>query len=158
LRRRSWSSMIPMRLHCATRGMTKPKNALSHSALFERVSLPLSCTRVLKTREEVIRLISARKATPQERSIYEAARQRTAAGDRGPRRHGLRTLLWRICRKSRTGAEIGRFYRPKKRPVTLRLDEDLVDWLKGYGPGYQTKANLLLRHAMQSAKGRRAKK
>jgi len=51
-----------------------------------------------------------------------------------------------------SGAEIGRFYRPKKRPVTIRLDEDVVDWLKGYGRGYQTKANLLLRHAMLSAK------
>jgi uncharacterized protein (DUF4415 family) len=56
------------------------------------------------------------------------------------------------------GAEIGRFYRPKKRPVTMRLDEDILDWLKGYGQGYQTKANLLLRHAMLSARGRRAKK
>ena len=57
-----------------------------------------------------------------------------------------------------SGAEIGRFYRPKKRPVTMRLDEDVIDWLKGYGPGYQMKANYLLRHAMRSAKGKRAKK
>lgn len=57
-----------------------------------------------------------------------------------------------------TGAEIGRFYRPKKQPVTMRLDEDVVDWLKGYGPGYQTKANHLLRHAMLSAKNRRIKR
>ena len=57
-----------------------------------------------------------------------------------------------------SGAEIGRFYRPKKQPVTMRLDEDVIDWLKGYGPGYQTKANMLLRHAMRSAKGRRTKK
>jgi uncharacterized protein (DUF4415 family) len=57
-----------------------------------------------------------------------------------------------------SGAEIGRFYRPKKRPVTMRLDEDVVDWLKGYGAGYQTKANLLLRHAMLSSKSRRIKK
>jgi uncharacterized protein (DUF4415 family) len=49
-----------------------------------------------------------------------------------------------------SGAEIGKFYRPKKRPVTMRLDEDVVAWLKGYGRGYQTKANLLLRHAMRS--------
>ncbi len=56
-----------------------------------------------------------------------------------------------------TGAQIGRFYRPKKRPVTMRLDEDVVDWLKAYGPGYQTKANLLLRHAMVSAKRRKRK-
>jgi len=47
-----------------------------------------------------------------------------------------------------SGAEIGKFYRPKKRPVTMRLDEDVVAWLKGYGKGYQTKANMLLRHAM----------
>jgi uncharacterized protein (DUF4415 family) len=47
-----------------------------------------------------------------------------------------------------TGAEVGRFYRPLKRPVTMRLDEDVIEWLKSYGRGYQTKANLLLRHAM----------
>ncbi|MGD1063631.1 MAG: BrnA antitoxin family protein [Terracidiphilus sp.] len=49
-----------------------------------------------------------------------------------------------------TGAEVGRFYRPAKRPVTIRLDEDIIDWLKSYGRGYQTKANLLLRHAMEA--------
>jgi uncharacterized protein (DUF4415 family) len=50
-----------------------------------------------------------------------------------------------------SGAEIGKFYRPPKKPVTMRLDADVVEWLKSYGPGYQTKANLLLRHAMTSA-------
>ena len=30
------------------------------------------------------------------------------------------------------------------------LDADVVEWLKSYGPGYQTKANMLLRHAMRS--------
>ena len=50
-----------------------------------------------------------------------------------------------------TGAEVGRFYRPAKRPVTIRLDEDVIDWLKSYGRGYQTKANLLLRHAMEAS-------
>jgi uncharacterized protein (DUF4415 family) len=47
-----------------------------------------------------------------------------------------------------TGAEIGKFYRPKKRPVTMRLDSDVIAWLKSGGRGYQTKANGLLRHAM----------
>ena len=50
-----------------------------------------------------------------------------------------------------SGAEVGRFYRPAKRPVTIRLDEDIIDWLKSYGRGYQTKANLLLRHAMEAS-------
>jgi uncharacterized protein (DUF4415 family) len=32
----------------------------------------------------------------------------------------------------------------------MRLDADVVEWLKSYGPGYQTKANLLLRQAMST--------
>jgi uncharacterized protein (DUF4415 family) len=47
-----------------------------------------------------------------------------------------------------SGAEVGKFYRPAKRPVTIRLDVDVIEWLRSDGPGYQTKANLLLRHAM----------
>src|SRR5579863_2188694 len=48
-------------------------------------------------------------------------------------------------------AEVGKFYRPPKKAVTIRLDADVLEWLKGYGKGYQTRANLLLRHAMASA-------
>jgi uncharacterized protein (DUF4415 family) len=47
-----------------------------------------------------------------------------------------------------SGAEIGKFCRPTKKPVTLRLDSDVIAWLKADGRGYQTKANGLLRHAM----------
>jgi uncharacterized protein (DUF4415 family) len=47
-----------------------------------------------------------------------------------------------------SGAEMGKFHRPEKRPVTMRLDCDVIEWLKSEGPGYQTKANGLLRHAM----------
>ena len=46
-------------------------------------------------------------------------------------------------------AEIGKFYRPKKKPVTMRLDSDVIAWLKADGRGYQTKANWLLRSAME---------
>jgi len=49
--------------------------------------------------------------------------------------------------------EIGKFYRLPKRSVTLRLDEDVTEWQKGYGKGYQTRLNLLLRHAMTSTNG-----
>jgi len=34
----------------------------------------------------------------------------------------------------------------------VRLDDDVISWLKSYGRGYQTKANLLLRHAMESSR------
>ena len=47
------------------------------------------------------------------------------------------------------GAELGKFYRPKKKPVTMRLDADVIAWLKADGRGYQTKVNWLLRSAME---------
>lgn len=48
-------------------------------------------------------------------------------------------------------AEMGKYYRPPKKPVTMRLDADVLEWLKGYGKGYQTRVNLLLRHAMKGS-------
>jgi uncharacterized protein (DUF4415 family) len=42
----------------------------------------------------------------------------------------------------------GRFYRPVKQAVSLRLDADVVAWLKKPGRGYQTRANGILRERM----------
>jgi uncharacterized protein (DUF4415 family) len=42
----------------------------------------------------------------------------------------------------------GQMYRPIKKPVTMRLDADVIAWLKKDGRGYQTKANALLRREM----------
>jgi len=47
-------------------------------------------------------------------------------------------------------AVVGKFYRPLKEPVTLRLDADVIAWLKAEGPGYQTRVNALLREAMSN--------
>jgi uncharacterized protein (DUF4415 family) len=51
-----------------------------------------------------------------------------------------------------SGAEVGKFYRPPKRSVTMRVDADVIEWLKSYAPGYQSRANMLLRHAMSSTR------
>jgi len=40
------------------------------------------------------------------------------------------------------------FYRPVKKQLTLRLDADVIAWLRKKGKGYQTRANTLLRAAM----------
>ena len=45
-------------------------------------------------------------------------------------------------------AVIGKFYRPKKTSVTIRLDADVVAWLKASGEGYQTRLNAYLRQMM----------
>ena len=44
---------------------------------------------------------------------------------------------------------------PSKQPVTLRLDADVLAWLKSGGPGYQTRINQLLRRYMESQHQRR---
>ena len=45
-------------------------------------------------------------------------------------------------------AEIGRLYKPIKKPVTLRLDADVLAWFKKQGRGYQTRINRALRRVM----------
>jgi len=57
-----------------------------------------------------------------------------------------------VCDWSR--AEIGKYYRPIKQPVTIRVDADVLAWLKSRGSGYQTRINQLLREAMER-RGRR---
>jgi uncharacterized protein (DUF4415 family) len=42
----------------------------------------------------------------------------------------------------------GRFYRPVKEAVSLRLDADVIAWLRKAGRGYQTRANRILRERM----------
>jgi uncharacterized protein (DUF4415 family) len=40
------------------------------------------------------------------------------------------------------------FYRPVKQQLTVRLDADVVAWLRRQGRGYQTRLNQVLRKAM----------
>ncbi len=49
---------------------------------------------------------------------------------------------------------VGKFYRPIKKPLTIRLDADVLAWLKNQGRGYQTRINKLLRAAMEGRKRR----
>ena len=40
------------------------------------------------------------------------------------------------------------FYRPVKQQLTVRVDADVLAWLRSTGRGYQTKLNAILRQAM----------
>ena len=42
----------------------------------------------------------------------------------------------------------GRFYRPVKKQTSVRIDADVMAWLKEPGKGYQTRMNAILREAM----------
>jgi uncharacterized protein (DUF4415 family) len=43
-------------------------------------------------------------------------------------------------------------FRPRKTTVTIRLDSDVLAWLKSAGEGYQTRVNELLRKAMNTSR------
>jgi uncharacterized protein (DUF4415 family) len=49
------------------------------------------------------------------------------------------------------------FYRPVKKQLTVRLDADVIAWLRKEGKGYQTRLNSILRATMlqESAPRRR---
>lgn len=63
-------------------------------------------------------------------------------------------------------AQVGRFYRPIKQPVTIRLDADVIAWFKQAAPRYQAAVNAVLRDYMErnaandagSPQGRRKKR
>jgi uncharacterized protein (DUF4415 family) len=54
-----------------------------------------------------------------------------------------------------SGAVVGKYYRPIKKSLTIRLDADVLAWLKAQGSCYQTRINRLLRTAMESRARRR---
>ena len=46
---------------------------------------------------------------------------------------------------------------PAKHQLTIRLDTDVLHWLKANGRGYQTRINRILRAAMESKPARRSR-
>ena len=45
-------------------------------------------------------------------------------------------------------AAVNPMYRPTKQMTTVRLDADVLAWLKSKGRGYQTRINVILRESM----------
>ena len=45
-------------------------------------------------------------------------------------------------------SELAKYYKPIKKPVTLRLDADVLAWFQRGGRGYQTRINRALRKLM----------
>lgn len=52
-------------------------------------------------------------------------------------------------------ADTSRYYRPIKKMTTIRLDADVLAWLRSFGSGYQTRINAILRREMLAAKEHR---
>ncbi len=48
--------------------------------------------------------------------------------------------------------ESDQHFRPIKRQLTMRIDSDVLAWLRSKGPGYLTRVNAILREEMLSEK------
>jgi uncharacterized protein (DUF4415 family) len=51
-------------------------------------------------------------------------------------------------------AERGALFRPIKRPLSLRVDADVLDWFQRQGQGYQTRMNSALREYVEKHRER----
>jgi uncharacterized protein (DUF4415 family) len=56
-------------------------------------------------------------------------------------------IFWKTA--VRMGAE-----KPRKKQTTIRLDEDVIEWYKAAGRGYQSRMNAILRAVMLRATAR----
>lgn len=43
---------------------------------------------------------------------------------------------------------------PPKKMTTVRIDLDILDWLRSFGKGYQSRINAILRHEMLAYKAK----
>ena len=94
-----------------------------------------------------------KKAKPKKAKQRES---RTLLRPRPGKVGGLRAsvedeLLWLA---EEEGSAEGRWNRPRKRRISLRVDTEVVDWFKSKGPGYQTRINRILRRVMMEGKKR----
>jgi uncharacterized protein (DUF4415 family) len=69
----------------------------------------------------------------------------------------VRSLAASAGRSRYLPKELDGLYRPVKKPVTLRLDADLLAWFQRDGRGYQTRINEALRKAMNKERDKRGR-
>ena len=76
----------------------------------------------------------------------------SAAGVRRKRGHKKSLSLTALVESSKSAVSrsgVMEFYKPIKRPVTLRLDADVLAWFRRDGRRYQTRINRALRRVME---------
>jgi uncharacterized protein (DUF4415 family) len=78
-----------------------------------------------------------------------AARRAAAAKLTVGKRKGLKSRAAAGKRAYANLTEALKFYKPIKKPVTLRLDADVLAWFKREGRRYQTRINSALRKVME---------
>jgi uncharacterized protein (DUF4415 family) len=78
------------------------------------------------------------KISDKTRKLYE---ERDKAMDNDPDAPVLAPEMW-------ANGVRGKYYKVRKQPVTVRVDMDVLEWLKSQGEGHLTKINQILRERM----------
>jgi uncharacterized protein (DUF4415 family) len=71
----------------------------------------------------------------------ELYRKRDRSLDKDPDGPQLSPQYW-------DGAVIGKYYRPLKTQISVRIDNEVLDWLKSKGEGHLSRINEILREQM----------
>jgi uncharacterized protein (DUF4415 family) len=80
------------------------------------------------------------KISAETQALYQS---RDRSLDNDPDAPMLPPEMWR-------NAAIGKYYRPLKTPVSLRVDNDVLAWLKSKGAGHISRINAILRERMEN--------
>jgi uncharacterized protein (DUF4415 family) len=102
-----------------------------------------SCTSSRQERQNAMRKTSTPrtsriKISEETRRAYEERDRRL---DNDPEVPTMPPEFW-------ASATIGRFYRPLKTQISLRIDADVLEWLRSKGEGHLTRINEILRERM----------
>ena len=87
--------------------------------------------------------INSRKGIKISRRTRELYDQRDRSLDDDPDARPLPPAKWEHAMRR------DEFFRPIKKPVTARIDADVLEWLRSQGTGHLTRINTLLREAMK---------
>lgn len=79
------------------------------------------------------------KITPKTRELYE---KRDRSQDADPETRPLPPERWA------TAMRRDEFFRPIKKQTTVRIDADVLEWLRSKGDGHLTRINEILRERM----------
>ena len=89
------------------------------------------------------------KATKAGGGSHRSRARRRAAGRRRKRVVNALSLSAPARDARLRDLKIGDLYRPMKKPITVRIDADVLAWFKKDGRRYQTRINQALRRVME---------
>jgi uncharacterized protein (DUF4415 family) len=89
------------------------------------------------------------KKAKKRRSSPRKAKGSLGRSKRSPKRTGIQKGLSLMAAADDQGVRMADLYRPLKKPITVRLDADVLAWFKKDGRRYQTRINSALRKVME---------